>query len=81
MLIVKQTTCGERDQYYNKLLKNKGKRIVNWQKTCFVNRYVFVQVRVHYLAHDDILAGVVNLIKKLKIKRIIIGSRSDLKST
>lgn len=34
------------------------------------------KVRVHYLAHDDILAGVVNLIKKLKIKRIIIGSRN-----
>ncbi|XP_015696477.1 U-box domain-containing protein 33-like isoform X2 [Oryza brachyantha] len=34
------------------------------------------KVRVHYLSHDDVLAGVVNLIKKLKIKRIVIGSRS-----
>jgi hypothetical protein len=33
------------------------------------------KVRAHYLSHDDVLAGVVNLIKKLKIKRIIIGSR------
>ncbi|KAF0911504.1 hypothetical protein E2562_011148 [Oryza meyeriana var. granulata] len=34
------------------------------------------KVRAHYLSHDDVLAGVVNLIKKLKIKRIVIGSRS-----
>ncbi|TVU10626.1 hypothetical protein EJB05_44170, partial [Eragrostis curvula] len=34
------------------------------------------KVSAHYLTHDDIVAGVVNLIKKLKIKRIVIGSRS-----
>uniref|UniRef100_A0A0D9XH14 RING-type E3 ubiquitin transferase n=1 Tax=Leersia perrieri TaxID=77586 RepID=A0A0D9XH14_9ORYZ len=34
------------------------------------------KIRAHYLSHDDVLAGVVNLIKKLKIKRIVIGSRS-----
>ncbi|XP_062194210.1 U-box domain-containing protein 34-like isoform X6 [Phragmites australis] len=34
------------------------------------------KVSAHYLTHDDTVAGVVNLIKKLKIKRIVIGSRS-----
>jgi len=34
------------------------------------------EARAHYLTHDDILAGVVNLVKKLKIKRIVIGSRN-----
>ncbi|KAM0878666.1 hypothetical protein ACQ4PT_034736 [Festuca glaucescens] len=34
------------------------------------------EVRAHYLTHDDILAGLVNLVKKLKIKRIVIGSRN-----
>ncbi|KAF7059835.1 hypothetical protein CFC21_066688 [Triticum aestivum] len=34
------------------------------------------EVRAHYLTHDDILTGVVNLVKKLKIKRIVIGSRN-----
>ncbi|XP_062199359.1 U-box domain-containing protein 33-like isoform X2 [Phragmites australis] len=34
------------------------------------------KVSAHYLTHDDIIAGVVNLIKKLNIKRIVIGSRN-----
>ncbi|CAD6220005.1 unnamed protein product [Miscanthus lutarioriparius] len=34
------------------------------------------KVSAHYLTHDDTVAGVVNLIKKLRIKRIIIGSRN-----
>ncbi|KAK3129390.1 hypothetical protein QOZ80_6BG0478790 [Eleusine coracana subsp. coracana] len=34
------------------------------------------KVSAHYITHDDVVAGVVNLIKKLKIKRIVIGSRS-----
>ncbi|KAJ1289032.1 hypothetical protein BS78_02G134700 [Paspalum vaginatum] len=34
------------------------------------------KVSAHYLTHDDTVAGVVNLVKKLKIKRIIIGSRN-----
>ncbi|XP_003576877.2 U-box domain-containing protein 33 isoform X2 [Brachypodium distachyon] len=34
------------------------------------------EVRAHYLTHDDILDGLVNLVKKLKIKRIVIGSRN-----
>ncbi|KAF8753211.1 hypothetical protein HU200_011658 [Digitaria exilis] len=34
------------------------------------------KVSAHYLTHDDTVAGVVNLVKKLKIKRIVIGSRS-----
>ena len=46
--------------------------------TCLVNKYVLLQVSAHYLTHDDTVAGVVNLIKKLKIKRIIIGSRLEL---
>ncbi|KAM0884220.1 hypothetical protein ACQ4PT_031136 [Festuca glaucescens] len=33
------------------------------------------EVRAHYITHEDILGGLVNLVKKLKIKRIIIGSR------
>jgi interleukin-1 receptor-associated kinase 1 len=44
-------------------------------KACFVNRHVPLQVRAHYITHEDILGGLVNLVKKLKIKRIIIGSR------
>jgi hypothetical protein len=40
---------------------------------------VFLQVSAHYLAHDDTVAGVVNLVKNLKIKRIVIVSRSELK--
>jgi hypothetical protein len=43
-----------------------------------MGRYVFLQVTAHYTTHDDIVTGVVNLIKKLKIKRIVIGSRSEL---
>jgi len=39
---------------------------------------VLLQVSAHYLTHDDTVAGVVNLIKKLRIKRIIIGSRLEL---
>ncbi|XP_062194204.1 U-box domain-containing protein 33-like isoform X3 [Phragmites australis] len=35
------------------------------------------KVSAHYLTHDDTVAGVVNLIKKLKIKRIVIGSSND----
>jgi len=46
--------------------------------TCPVNKYVLLQVSAHYLTHDDTVAGVVNLIKKLRIKRIIIGSRLEL---
>ncbi|CAN6223289.1 unnamed protein product [Urochloa humidicola] len=34
------------------------------------------KVSAHYLTHDDIVAGVVSLVKKLKIKRIVIGSRN-----
>ncbi|XP_039794288.1 U-box domain-containing protein 33-like isoform X2 [Panicum virgatum] len=34
------------------------------------------KVSAHYLTHDDTVAGVVNLVKKLKIKRIVIGSRN-----
>lgn len=37
------------------------------------------EVRAHYITHDDILAGLVNLVKKLKIKRIVIGSRNMAK--
>ncbi|GJN34706.1 hypothetical protein PR202_gb23394 [Eleusine coracana subsp. coracana] len=35
------------------------------------------KVSAHYITHDDVVAGVVNLIKKLKIKRIVIGSSND----
>ncbi|KAF8675244.1 hypothetical protein HU200_047917 [Digitaria exilis] len=35
------------------------------------------KVSAHYLTHDDTVAGVVNLVKKLKIKRIVIGSSND----
>lgn len=48
------------------------------EHACLVNKYVLLQVSAHYLTHDDTVAGVVNLIKKLKIKRIVIGSRSEL---
>ncbi|KAL6656520.1 hypothetical protein ACP70R_007346 [Stipagrostis hirtigluma subsp. patula] len=34
------------------------------------------KVSAYYLTHDDIVSGVVKLIKKLKVKRIVIGSRS-----
>ncbi|CAL5065551.1 unnamed protein product [Urochloa decumbens] len=34
------------------------------------------KVSAHYLTHDDTVAGVVSLVKKLKIKRIVIGSRN-----
>lgn len=37
------------------------------------------EVRAHYITHDDILAGLVNLVKKLKIMRIVIGSRNMAK--
>uniref|UniRef100_M8B0M5 RING-type E3 ubiquitin transferase n=1 Tax=Aegilops tauschii TaxID=37682 RepID=M8B0M5_AEGTA len=36
------------------------------------------EVKAHYITHDDILVGLVNLIKKLKIKRIVIGSSNYL---
>ncbi|KAL5676417.1 hypothetical protein ACJX0J_012548, partial [Zea mays] len=34
------------------------------------------KVRAYYLTHHNTIAGVVNLVKNLKIKRIIIGSRN-----
>ena len=37
-----------------------------------------LQVSAFYLTHHDIVVGVVSLVKKLKIKRIVIGSRSEL---
>ncbi|KAM3224521.1 hypothetical protein ACQJBY_057732 [Aegilops geniculata] len=37
------------------------------------------EVKAHYITHGDILVGLVNLIKKLKIKRIVIGSRKMAK--
>ncbi|OEL14989.1 U-box domain-containing protein 33 [Dichanthelium oligosanthes] len=49
-----------------------------WIPFSFLNRYLFLQVSAYYLTHHDIIAGVVLLVKKLKIKRIVIGSRSEL---
>jgi hypothetical protein len=39
---------------------------------------MFLQVSAYYLTHRDVGAGVVTLVKKLKIKRIVIGSRFEL---
>lgn len=39
---------------------------------------MFLQVSAYYFTHRDTIAGVVSLVKKLKIKRIVVGSRLEL---
>lgn len=38
---------------------------------------MFLQVIAYSLTHRDIVVGIVNMVKKLKIKRIVIGSRLE----
>jgi hypothetical protein len=59
-------------------LKPKHNNVKIWHETCFVNSYMFLQVIAYYFAYRDIVAGIVSLVKKLKIKRIVVGSRLEL---
>lgn len=61
----------EKEMHRGREMKVMVNMLSQYKKVCGTRK-----VSAHYLTHDDIVAGVVNLIKKLKIKRIVIGSRN-----
>ncbi|ONM20844.1 U-box domain-containing protein 33 [Zea mays] len=61
----------EKEMHRGREMKVMVNMLSQYKKMCGTRK-----VSAHYLTHDDTVAGVVNLIKKLKIKRIVIGSRN-----
>lgn len=57
--------------------KAKDNKLAISHKSRLQNKYLFLQVSAYYITHHDVVAGLVSLAKELKIKRIIIGSRSE----
>lgn len=61
----------EKDMHRGREIKAMVNMLSQYKSLCGMRK-----VSAHYLTHDDTVAGVVNLVKKLKIKRIVIGSRN-----
>ncbi|KAL6838453.1 hypothetical protein ACP4OV_031698 [Aristida adscensionis] len=61
----------EKEVHRGRETENMIKMLSQYKSLCGKRK-----VSAHYLIHDDTVSGVVNLIKKLKIKTIVIGSRN-----